>query len=664
MTADRLDHAHMVSLFGTKQPVPERKVLRAGLLEATWEAGALRNIRYGGIEILRGIAFLSRNESWGNNPVEIANVHVTQELNRFHLSCDLAFRDGLQRLAGTVDIEGSSNGVVSFSVSAIAATDFATNRTGFTILHPLKHVVGQPVDVTHTDGTQTRQTFPEQISPGQPIFDIRSLTHDLGPGLRVAIQMKGAKFEMEDHRNWMDASYKTYSGSLLDPWPYVIAQDERVTQSVRVTVSGNPAANVVSSDRPEIIVALGDRAGVLPDLGTAMPMDPPTDLSQFVGQLNHAKPAYLVMRIDGRQFDLDRQVADLKTIARMTDTPLHLEMILSATNSAELELEELATALSRNDICPAAVAVTQAHDMMSFQPGDPRPSGPSYLEMATAARRAFPDIPIGGGMVAFFTELNRLPVPHGVFDFVTHAVCPAVHASDDQSVMENLEAAKWIFDSARAMIGSTPYHLGPSWISSRVNPYGAAVSANPTDERICLAESDPRQRGIFGASWALGLVAAAAEAGLDAVALASLTGPQGLTFGPGDRKPPEYPSAEATPAFHVLRGLAEHKSRHSIATTISDPDAIAGLGIETPAGPELWLANLTAEERDVRIDPWHGSAVLHFLDHARYSDVLRLDFLDSPGRKMDDAASLRLAPYATARLSPAVEWSPNRLARR
>lgn len=655
MTADRLDHARTVSLFGTEQPEPERKVLKAGPLQATWEAGALRNIRYGGIEILRGIAFLARDESWGNIPVEIANVHVIQEEARFHVSCDLAFRDGLQRLAGTVDIEGSSNGSVTFSVSATAATDFATNRTGFTILHPLTHVVGQPVDVTHTDGTRTRQTFPERISPGQPIFDIRSLTHDLGSGLRVAIQMEGAKFEMEDHRNWMDASYKTYAGSLLDPWPYVIARGERVTQSVRVTVSGTPAANAVSSDPRDVVVTLGDRAGVLPDLGTAMPTGPQTDLPQFIDRLKHANPAYLVMRIDGRQSDLDRQAAELTTVARTTDTPLHLEMILSATNSADRELEELATALGRSGIFPAAVIVTQAHDMMSFQPGDLRPPGPCYLEMATAARRAFPDIPIGGGMVAFFTELNRLPIPQAVFDFVTHAVCPAVHASDDQSLMENLEAAKWIFASAKAMIGSTPYHLGPSWISARVNPYGAAVAPNPKDERICLAESDPRQRGIFGASWALGLVAAAAEAGLDAVALASLTGPQGLTFGPGDRKPPEFPSAEATPAFHVLRGLATHKSRRSIDTTISDPEAIAAMGIETPAGLELWLANLTAEERDVHIDHWHGSAVLHLLEHGRYSDVLRLDFLDSPGTKVGDAASLRLAPYATARLSPAVE---------
>ena len=38
--------------------------------------------------------------------------------------------------------------------------------------------------------------------------------------------MEGNKFEMEDHRNWMDASYKTYVCSLLDPWPYTLKKGE------------------------------------------------------------------------------------------------------------------------------------------------------------------------------------------------------------------------------------------------------------------------------------------------------------------------------------------------------------------------------------------------------------------------------------------------------
>ena len=34
--------------------------------------------------------------------------------------------------------------------------------------------------------------------------------------------MEGDTFEMEDQRNWSDASYKTYVRPLALPWPYVL----------------------------------------------------------------------------------------------------------------------------------------------------------------------------------------------------------------------------------------------------------------------------------------------------------------------------------------------------------------------------------------------------------------------------------------------------------
>ena len=35
--------------------------------------------------------------------------------------------------------------------------------------------------------------------------------------------MEGDTFEMEDQRNWTDASYKTYVRPLALPWPYTLA---------------------------------------------------------------------------------------------------------------------------------------------------------------------------------------------------------------------------------------------------------------------------------------------------------------------------------------------------------------------------------------------------------------------------------------------------------
>ncbi len=57
-----------------------------------------------------------------------------------------------------------------------------------------------------------------------------------------------------------------------------------------------------------------------------------------------------------------------------------------------------------------------------------------------AARDAFPGVRLGGGMFSFFTELNRKQPPAELLRFRDNTTCPIVHAADDRSVMETLEA--------------------------------------------------------------------------------------------------------------------------------------------------------------------------------------------------------------------------------
>ncbi|MBT6299497.1 MAG: hypothetical protein HOJ24_10025 [Rhodobacteraceae bacterium] len=654
MTDPELANLDAIAMFGTSQPTPEQRKLTAGSLTATWEQGALRNVCYDGVEVLRGIAFLSRDGVWGNNAAKFTNLIMLGDDTHFQLSFDLVITNDTQLLNAVAKIEGNSGGKLSFSVFATAASDFLTNRTGLTILHPLENVVGQPVEVTHTDGTKSLLQFPENISPGQPIFDIRTLTHQVGQELTATILMDGAKFEMEDHRNWMDASFKTYSGSLLDPWPYTIKRGENISQTVTLTVSELNQPTKAPAPKKTISVSLGGPAEALPDFGTALSLKGPADVLEVSKLLDWARPAYLVGRMDGRHPDLDTQAADMGRIVRATNIPLELEMILPGRGSAIQDIAKIALALKHSGVVPTAIIITQNRDMASFQPGDPRPPGLDYSEMALAARAAFPGIPIGGGVVAFFTELNRLPVPIGLFDFVVHTICPAVHAADDQTVMENLEAAKWIFASTRQMIGTTKYQLGPSWISSRVNPYGPSVLSNSANERSCLVEEDPRQFGLFGAAWLLGLAAAAAQAGLSSVGLASISGPQGLIRYEQAAKPQRHPTAKVVPAYHVLAGLAARRSNVCISTTCDDPRKLATLAIETDAGPELWLANLTAEKQLIRVDGLREKSEIHSIDSTQFSAVLEADFMAKPGMKVDGAAGFTLAPYATARIGPVI----------
>lgn len=124
-----------------------------------------------------------------------------------------------------------------------------------------------------------------------------------------------------------------------------------------------------------------------------------------------------------------------------------------------------------------------------------------------------------------------------MLDFVTHGLCPIVHAADDLSVMETLETVPHILASGRAIIGARDYRLGPSTIAMRQNPYGSRTIPNPRRERICMAEDDPRQDGSFAAAWTLGLAAAIAPAGVTVWTPAALYGPRGLIRDDGTPRP-------------------------------------------------------------------------------------------------------------------------------
>ena len=131
----------------------------------------------------------------------------------------------------------------------------------------------------------------------------------------------------------------------------------------------------------------------------------------------------------------------------------------------------------------ATVAVCPAVDRQSTPPGSAWPDCPPLEEIYAAARAAFPGVTLGGGMFSYFTELNRKRPPVGLLDFVTHATNPIVHAADDDSVMETLEALPHITRSTRAIIGDAALPdralddrdaAEPLWVAHDPEPQGRA----------------------------------------------------------------------------------------------------------------------------------------------------------------------------------------------
>ena len=216
-----------IRLYGTDEPVEPPRILQAGPLKAELQAGNLRYVRYHGFEMIRAISFVVRDENWGTYAPRIQNLHFQEERDLFRVSYDATVSGENKEMRYSAVIEGKSEGSLSFSAQGVAITNFLTNRTGFVVLHPIEGVAGTACTVEHADGTIEETRFPLSIDPVQPMTALRAITNEFLPGLKVTCRMEGDTYEMEDQRNWTDASYKTYVRPLALPWPYQIAKGEK-----------------------------------------------------------------------------------------------------------------------------------------------------------------------------------------------------------------------------------------------------------------------------------------------------------------------------------------------------------------------------------------------------------------------------------------------------
>lgn len=585
-------------LYGTHAVEAEPVRLSAGLLSADFVNGNLRTIRHGDIEVLRAIAYIVRDRDWGTYEPELTDLVIDQGADTFSVSYSASCTGpDASRLGFRATIKGSASGRLTFDVSALPESDFETNRCGFCILHPIAGLAGSPVTVEHTDGSVVATKLPLLIDPWQPFRDLRAITHQVRPGVTAECRMEGDTFEMEDQRNWSDASYKTYVRPLALPWPYVLPAGQPLCQtiSLRITGAGNVSATPTTVEA--VRVELGKAGAMLPNIGVIIYPDEVEAALANLPTLSTLGPQHLLFHYDpthGHGLDALRSFARLAAAHPVQTT---LECIIACTGDLDAELSGIAGMVRQTALKLSAIAVSPSVDRQSTPPGSAWPQCPPLEEVYAAARRAFPDIRLGGGMFSYFTELNRKRVPADQLDFITLCTCPIVHAADDLSIMQSLEALPFITRSVRAIFGAKPYRIGPSTIAMRQNPYGSATKANPSGQRIAMADSDPRHAGLFAAAWTIGYAARVAPAGLELLTLSSFTGPFGVLAGSGE------PAAEETPRpiFQAIKGLCEMAGLAHVATRTSDETRVLALAGRSASGNTvLWLANLTAN--DVPVD--------------------------------------------------------------
>lgn len=585
-------------LYGTRTVEAEPVRLRAGALSADFVNGNLRTIRHGGTEVLRAVAYIVRDRDWGTYEPNLMDLIIDQAADAFSVSYSASCLapDGT-RLGFRATIKGSADGRLVFEVSALPESDFETNRCGFCILHPIADLAGSPVKVEHTDGSVEATKLPELIDPWQPFKDIRAITHQVRPGVTAECRMEGDTFEMEDQRNWSDASYKTYVRPLALPWPYVLPAGQTLRQTISLRIAGEGKAPAAAVASEPVRVELGEAGPTLPDVGVVIsPEDVETALANL-STLTTLGPQQLLFHYDptrGHGLDALRAFARLANAHAAATT---LECVVVCAGDLDAEMSGVADLVRQAGLKLSAIAVSPSVDRQSTPPGSTWPDCPPLEDVYAAARRAFPDIRLGGGMFSYFTELNRKRVPADQLDFITHCTCPIVHAADDLSIMQSLEALPFITRSARAIFGAKPYRIGPSTIAMRQNPYGSATKPNPGGQRVAMADSDPRHTGQFAAAWTIGYAARVAPVGLEMLTLSSFTGPFGVLASSGE------PVAEGShrPIFQPIKGLCELAGLAHVSARTSDETKVLALAGRSASGKTIaWLANLTAE--DVQVD--------------------------------------------------------------
>ena len=635
-----------VCLFGTEEPFEVPIILKAGPLSAEFEAGNLRYIRFHGVEMIRAVSYIVRDRNWGTYNPRISNLKIVTGSDHFHVSYDAEAGDAAQNMRYSAVITGDSSGALRFEGNADVVTNFVTNRTGFVVLHPIEGVADHHAMIEHVDGRHVDTMFPKLIDPIQPMMELRAITHDFGHGAKVRCLMEGDTFEMEDQRNWTDASYKTYVRPLALPWPYTIAKGSKFSQAVSLSVEGRPSLGDAATDG-SIAIKVNPSKIKTPTLGFGLD---PDDCESVLAHIDMARPLlphHLVCHYDPQRGHSALTLKQQLAIARELRAEPWLEAVITRVEGWQDEVSALGSAVGALGSPFPVVMLSPASDLKCTLPGTTWPPCPPASDLFRHARACFPHAKLAGGMFSYFTELNRKRPPLDVMDLVGFTTAALVHAGDDRSVTESLEALPHIARSVRAIVGDTPYAVGPSAIGMRDNPYGAKTMGNPESIRQAMNRNDPRQQGLLGAAWNVGYFARFAQGGASSIALGGITGPFGLLSTSQNRKQAWFDHHRGLyPAYHVMRVLSSFAGADLCEVVIEKPRDLQVMAVQRNGGIEALVANLTGTQQKIELSGFDGSITSAILDASTFAAASQnSSFLIESGNKLAER-SITLDSYA------------------
>ncbi len=654
MTPDRLRLLH-----GTDAPLSEMRTLRAGPVTMLLDGVDLRYLRIGGTELVRRVYTAVRDVDWDTVPCAISGFQVKEGDGGFRLEFDARHSRGEIDFSWRGTISGDASGRVEFVFDGQAAQLCPYNRIGICVHHPWRETKGARF-TAHPPGGEIDGTFPDLIGPQRiedgayhalfPAFD--RLEVDLAAGGRLVLEFEGDLWETEDHRNWTDANFKTYSTPIGLGRPEPLGAGMALRQRLVVTPVDVPAA---AAETGPIRLSIGTHTGTrVPAVGLGHDRDHHRADARECELLAALAPRHLRAEVRLDSDDWREALSAAQEAARAIGSHLEVSLHLLGTHAAAL------------DSAAAALAGGPRVDRVLVINADSRTATPAETTRAElvglvrdAVGESLPGAAFVGGTEIYFTEINRTRPEHTTWDGVCYSLTPQVHAFTDLDVIENLDAQAETVRSAHAIADGKPIAVSPITMRRRVN-FHAAGDPPPTPAGELPDSVDVRQSALYGGAWTAGSLKYVSEAGASTVTYYETTGWRGVVErAAGPELPDRFRSVagDVFPLYHPLADAIEWHGADVLSCTSSDVLAAVGFVVRTNDGAtRMLVANLTPGEQDVLVGPLEGDVALRRLNESTAgeaaADPAAFRRRSRPANATGELA-LSLQPYEVVRIDPA-----------
>jgi hypothetical protein len=620
---------------GTDAPPPAPQWLTAGPLTVALEEGQLRGVWLGGRQVVQRIYGAVRDRFWNTVPGSLTYVRAEQEAGGFRVTLSSEHVSAEVDFIWRAEITGTADGTLRYVFDGEARRAMAKNRIGLCVLHPL-WLAGKPCQVEYVSGDRATVNFPFLTDPMQPVrglHDFRELRHELADGVEAVWSFEGDVFEIEDQRNWTDASFKTYSTPQRIPMPATMSEGQRVRQAVTLRLSGNVAALPAGTPRAEaetVQISIGETAGPLPELGTGAAYHGGALTERETALLRALRLAHYRVEVDpsrpGWQAELERGLRESAALGAKAEVVLPLaDDVETICQSARETAEAFPGIVARWLILTRGAPATRL----------------ATLEEARAVL-AGEDTPVGGGTDADFFQLNNNRPPEELCDFVSVPLRPCAHQFDLGIMAENLQGQREVLQAMAAIWPDKPLAVSPVSLRTR------AQKGPPAAPGELPAQADVRQMSLAGAAWTVGCIKAVAETGAQSLTLFQTTGLRGLIEREGGSGVAEFHGIPGAvfPVYLVLASLMDWRGAEVLAAESDAPPAVQALVLQKDGKRRVLLANLTATARLAVLPAEFVKAKVLHAGNAQEAMKDPVGWLAVPARRM--TGNVALPPFAVA----------------